>query len=242
MYILYWMMQNILCGEGDTISVTYTKLPPCTFAKFQPQHEEFLAIADQRAVLNFTLRSFACLTEGDTIAINYNNKVYEIEVKELKPAKAVNIIECDMQVDFEAPPGYVEFDYKAMAAASSGSTSMAAGTPSGSVPIAMDGVRAGAASSPVASVSSSFSGAGVRLDGKAIKQHTSTPQGSSGMSASVQPTATDNVVAAPFQLGKLTFQRGFTHDLFLQETIAADKAAAEVNASFAGKEFKLKQG
>jgi hypothetical protein len=41
------------------------------------------------------------------IAINYNNKIYELNVLETKPAEAVSIIECDMNVEFEAPPGYV---------------------------------------------------------------------------------------------------------------------------------------
>ena len=100
------------------------------------------------------LRHFACLSKGDIVAINYNNKVgcsnhilmpyssffclnlkisklppkiYELNVMETKPAAAVSIIECDMNVDFEvlgkekssselllqsllfqAPPGYEE--------------------------------------------------------------------------------------------------------------------------------------
>ena len=41
------------------------------------------------------------------IAINYNKKIYELNVLETKPADAVSIIECDMNVEFEAPPGYV---------------------------------------------------------------------------------------------------------------------------------------
>merc|ERR1711990_568548 len=53
-------------------------------------------------------RHFACLSKGDIVAINYNNKIYELNVMETKPAAAVSIIECDMNVDFEAPPGYEE--------------------------------------------------------------------------------------------------------------------------------------
>ena len=44
------------------------------------------------------------------MAIIYNNKVYELNVMDTKPANAVTIIECNMDVDFEAPPGYQE-DY-----------------------------------------------------------------------------------------------------------------------------------
>ena len=31
---------------------------------------------------------------------------FKVQIMELKPADAVNIIECDMNVDFEAPVGY----------------------------------------------------------------------------------------------------------------------------------------
>jgi ubiquitin fusion degradation protein 1 len=47
------------------------------------------------------------LFQGDIIAISYNKKIYELNVLETKPASAVSIIECDMNVEFEAPPGYV---------------------------------------------------------------------------------------------------------------------------------------
>ncbi|PIN99156.1 hypothetical protein AB205_0118010, partial [Aquarana catesbeiana] len=58
--------------------------------------------------LENALRNFACLTTGDVIAINYNEKIYELRVMETKPEKAVSIIECDMNVDFDAPLGYKE--------------------------------------------------------------------------------------------------------------------------------------
>lgn len=41
------------------------------------------------------------------IAINYN-KIYELQVMETKPDKAVSITECDMNVEFDAPLGYKE--------------------------------------------------------------------------------------------------------------------------------------
>ena len=52
------------------------------------------------------LRHFACLSKGDIVAINYNNKIYERNKLETKPAAAFSIIEYDMNVEFEAPPGY----------------------------------------------------------------------------------------------------------------------------------------
>jgi ubiquitin fusion degradation protein 1 len=46
------------------------------------------------------------------VQINYNNKVYEIQVLEVKPHypdhSGISIVETDLEVDFAPPVGYVE--------------------------------------------------------------------------------------------------------------------------------------
>jgi ubiquitin fusion degradation protein 1 len=107
-YLPYWMMRNLLLDEGGMIRVESATLPVATYSKFQPQSVDFLDITNPKAVLENALRNFACLTKGDVIAINYNSRDYEVCVLETKPGRAVSIIECDMNVDFEAPVGYKE--------------------------------------------------------------------------------------------------------------------------------------
>jgi len=107
-YLPYWMMSNLLLEEGSLVQVENISLPVATFAKFQPQSPDFLDITNPKAVLENALRKFACLTTGDMIAINYNDRIYELRVLETKPSTAVSIIECDMNVDFAAPVGYKE--------------------------------------------------------------------------------------------------------------------------------------
>ncbi|CAG2118049.1 unnamed protein product [Medioppia subpectinata] len=107
-YLPYWMMRNLLLEEGAMVQVESASLPVATFSKFQPQAPDFLDIHNQKAVLENALRNFACLTTGDVVAINYNDKVYELCVLETKPGPAVSIIECDMNVEFAAPVGYKE--------------------------------------------------------------------------------------------------------------------------------------
>ena len=41
----------------------------------------------------------------------YNNKVFEMSVLETKPADAVSVIECDLNVDFAPPVGYKEPEF-----------------------------------------------------------------------------------------------------------------------------------
>jgi len=107
-YMPHWMMQNLLLNENDLVQVEYTSLPTATYVKFKPQSTDFLDISNHRAVLEIKLRNYACLTKGDVIAVEYNNKSYEFLVQDLKPANAVSIIECDMNVEFDAPVGYSE--------------------------------------------------------------------------------------------------------------------------------------
>ncbi|XP_005107178.1 ubiquitin recognition factor in ER-associated degradation protein 1 [Aplysia californica] len=107
-YIPYWMMRNLCVDEGELIQIDNVSLSVATYAKFQPQSVDFLDITNPKAVLENALRNFACLTQGDVIAIKYNDKEYELCVLESQPGKAVSIIECDMRVDFAPPVGYKE--------------------------------------------------------------------------------------------------------------------------------------
>ena len=60
----------------------------------------------------------SCL-QGDTIVIEYNSKLYHIDVLEIKPAHAVTVIETDIVVDFAPPKDYKEPDWKAQQEAAS---------------------------------------------------------------------------------------------------------------------------
>lgn len=102
------MMRNLLLDEGHMIRVESASLPVATYSKFQAQSVDFLDITNPKAVLENALRNFACLTAGDVIAIDYNNKVYEVCVLETRPGNAVSIIECDINLEFAAPVGYQE--------------------------------------------------------------------------------------------------------------------------------------
>ncbi|KAK8488802.1 hypothetical protein V6N13_000963 [Hibiscus sabdariffa] len=107
-YIPYWMMQNLHLEEGDIVLVKSASLPKATYVKLQPHTTDFLDISNPKAVLETTLRSYSCLTVGDTIMVPYNNKNYYINIVETKPSPAVSIIETDCEVDFAPPLDYKE--------------------------------------------------------------------------------------------------------------------------------------
>ncbi|KAH8299803.1 hypothetical protein KR044_005983 [Drosophila immigrans] len=161
-YLPYWMMDNLLLEEGDILNIESVSLQVATFSKFQPHSTDFLDITNPKAVLENALRNFACLTKGDVIAIKYNKKVYELCVLETRPGNAVSIIECDMNVEFEAPVGYKDHTEQQPKHQSGNQTA--------------DGGVGGTNSEPADSgtvleeVVETFQGSGVRLDGKQKKE------------------------------------------------------------------------
>eukprot|EP00126_Sphaerothecum_destruens_P006296 Sdes_comp19299_c0_seq2m10380 len=158
-YLPYWLMQNLALEEGSLVRVKSATLPVGTYAKFQAQSTDFLDIWNPKAVLENALRSFACLTEGDMIAIDYNNKIYELSVLETKPKSAISIIECDMNVEFEAPVGYVEpTPIRSSVSSLTGSDF--------SLSQSQEAEFAAAEIAEKKSSFSAFSGSGVRLDGR----------------------------------------------------------------------------
>ncbi|CAO3577436.1 unnamed protein product [Absidia cylindrospora] len=111
-YLPQWMMQSLDLEPGQLLEVKNTTLPLGSFVKIQPQSTDFLDISDPKAVLENALRNFSTLTLGDTIQINYNDKIYEITVLNVKPQfeehAGISIVETDLEVDFAPPVGYVE--------------------------------------------------------------------------------------------------------------------------------------
>ncbi|XP_072455906.1 ubiquitin recognition factor in ER-associated degradation protein 1 isoform X1 [Notamacropus eugenii] len=180
-YLPHWMMQNLLLEEGGLVQVESVNLQVATYSKFQPQSPDFLDITNPKAVLENALRNFACLTTGDVIAINYNEKIYELRVMETKPDKAVSIIECDMNVDFDAPLGYKEPERQAQHEETADVEADHSGY------VGELGFRA-------------FSGSGNRLDGK-----------KKGIEPSPSPIKPGDIKRGipnyDFKLGKITFIR-----------------------------------
>jgi ubiquitin fusion degradation protein 1 len=101
-----WIMKNLYLKEGDSIYIRNVALQQATFIKFKPELK-FLELSDPRAVLEYTLRTFSCVTIGDKLHFDYNSKEYIMEVIEVRPKKGCCIIEADIEVDFDEPDGYI---------------------------------------------------------------------------------------------------------------------------------------
>ncbi|XP_042467538.1 ubiquitin recognition factor in ER-associated degradation protein 1-like [Zingiber officinale] len=107
-YMPHWMMENLLLKVGDTVRVRNASLPMGTYVKMQPHNKDFLDISNPKAILETTLRTFSCLTTGDSIMVSYNKKKYYIDIVETKPSFAISIVETDCEVEFAPPLDYKE--------------------------------------------------------------------------------------------------------------------------------------
>jgi hypothetical protein len=55
------------------------------FIKLRPHLTKFIDLNNPKAVLEFQLRNFTCLHEGDTITITVFDEKFEIDILEIKP-------------------------------------------------------------------------------------------------------------------------------------------------------------
>lgn len=107
-YLPYWMMQNLLLKEGDIVKIANVSLRKASFVKFRPRTKDFLDISNPKAVLEKSLRTYTCMTNGDQICLPYNGKKYYIDVLEVRPEGKASIVETDVSIEFAPPADYVE--------------------------------------------------------------------------------------------------------------------------------------
>jgi ubiquitin fusion degradation protein 1 len=102
------MMKNISASEGEKIFLKYKYLEKGSYVKIQPQTNDCFEISNTKAILESKLRNFTCLTKTDLIAIEYNEKIYWLNIIEVKPGNAISIVETDINLDFISPSLYNE--------------------------------------------------------------------------------------------------------------------------------------
>ena len=96
-----WTMRQLGVQDGDNVELLSCDLPLATYVRMRPNHHDFGEITNSKAVLERELRWYTCLTRGDVIPVRYDECVYEITIVEVKPNRAVVIVECDVKYEVE---------------------------------------------------------------------------------------------------------------------------------------------
>ena len=102
------MFDKLCLMEGQQVNIRNTVLKPGTFIKLQPHKTEFIENPNPKTILEYNLRNYFCVTEGDTISVKFGKKIYNIDVIECKPDKAIRTLNTDIEVDFCPPKDYKE--------------------------------------------------------------------------------------------------------------------------------------
>ena len=102
------MFEKLCLIEDQKVNIRNVELKPGTFIKIQPHLTEFINNPNPRTVLEYNLRNYFCVTEGDTISVKFGKKIYKLDITQCKPAKAIRCLNCDIVVDFDPPKDYKE--------------------------------------------------------------------------------------------------------------------------------------
>ncbi|KAG6620076.1 Ubiquitin fusion degradation protein 1 [Phytophthora cinnamomi] len=84
----------------DSVQVRFVRLEKGKFASLQPRGDGFGdRQIDFKHMLERSLKAHTTLTEGDVLFVRHGRETFEVLVAELKPERAVNILNTDLEVD-----------------------------------------------------------------------------------------------------------------------------------------------
>jgi Ubiquitin fusion degradation protein UFD1 len=107
-FLPWWMMRALGLRPRDIVEVEQIETVPAgALAKLRPHSADFAKdISNPQAVLETELRHYSSLTQGSTIAFDYNKKRYWFDVVELRSAPRgvkvpmIKVQDCDIATDF----------------------------------------------------------------------------------------------------------------------------------------------
>ena len=70
-HIPIWMMHNLCLNEGSEIILRNVTIQKGTFISIKPHETAFIDLSNPKAILENELTNYVCLTQGETISINY---------------------------------------------------------------------------------------------------------------------------------------------------------------------------
>ena len=111
-HLPYHIMNSCSIGEGTNVKVELVSPPKGSFIKLRLHNsKEFSKLSNPKAVLEKIMSNdYPVVTQGQTIAIHYTdlNKVFMIDIVETKPSEVIEILNADINVDFDKALDYVE--------------------------------------------------------------------------------------------------------------------------------------
>lgn len=105
-YLPYHIMSDIHIKEGDKLCVQLVRPDKGNYVKFQFHTSEFTKLSNPKVILEKIMSSdYPVITEGQTIVLNYKaiKKQFRMNIVETKPSDIIQIINTNINVDFDKP-------------------------------------------------------------------------------------------------------------------------------------------
>jgi len=103
------IMEHLLICDGQNIDVQICHPLKGNYIKLKPRKTAFIDLSNPKAVLEkFMSSDYPVVSVGDTLSINHLNTIYHIDVVDCKPGNSINILNTDVNLDFDTPADYVE--------------------------------------------------------------------------------------------------------------------------------------
>tara|TARA_R110001592_G_scaffold784_1_gene4163 strand:- start:781 stop:1437 length:657 start_codon:yes stop_codon:yes gene_type:complete len=111
-HLPYHIMNSCSIGEGTNVKIELVAPPKGDFVKLRLHNsKEFSKLSDPKAVLEKIMsQDYPVVTQGQTIAIHYPelDKVFMIDIVETQPTEIIEILNSDINVDFDIALDYDE--------------------------------------------------------------------------------------------------------------------------------------
>ena len=103
------VMEQILLNESENVVIEICYPLKGTYIKLRPRKTAFIDLPDPKSVLETYLsRDYPVVSVGDTISIKHCGETYHIDVMECRPGNSIDILNTDVNLDFDTPADYVE--------------------------------------------------------------------------------------------------------------------------------------
>jgi hypothetical protein len=108
-HIPYQVMNEISVQEGATVKIELFCPPSGTHVKFRFHKSKYLKMEDPKGILEKIMSSdYPVITQGQTIVLNDNGTLHYVDVVETLPTEVIQIINTNLNVDFDQPLDYKE--------------------------------------------------------------------------------------------------------------------------------------
>jgi len=112
-YLPQWMMDQLEIVEGQQVQLFNVMLQLGTYLLIRPHTYKFVEkYSDPKTILEQHITKYATLTRGTTIKICVDGEVWSFDIVELKPSRAVCILNTDLKLDFDEPLDIKEYEAK----------------------------------------------------------------------------------------------------------------------------------